>query len=362
MSNATISNARNAVIKLTGAITGNQIVTVPDGIEKTYIVSNGTTGAFTVQFKTATGTGSTFSTTDKGIKILFADGTNINTVDLSTLSGQIVAAQITSSTITTTQLATGAVLAGNIASGAVTAPAIGPGAVGPTQLANTSVTAGSYTVASLTVDAQGRITAASSGAGGAGGFIPVLAAVGPSSGTYTASPTAKRIAVYAVGGGGGAGNNSGNPNPMDPPSPPTTTYGAPGGIGGFGFFNVPINVPYSQPYSVGAAGNVAGAGGATNLGPAASVAAVNGGSAGTSASSVPGGNTRGTDGTAGPTVSLTTPADSRQYGATVGGMGGLFGRGGGQPETGNTAPSNPVNKLIYSSFPGALTIYENTGT
>jgi len=77
MDNATISNARNAVVKLTGTITGNQVVTVPDGIEKTYIVSNGTVGAFTVEFKTASGTGPTFSTTDKGIKILFADGTNI---------------------------------------------------------------------------------------------------------------------------------------------------------------------------------------------------------------------------------------------------------------------------------------------
>jgi len=84
MSNATISNARNAVIKLTGTITGNQIVTVPTGIEKTYIVSNGTVGAFTVQFIQAGGTGVTFATTDKSTKILFADGTNI--VDTGTVS------------------------------------------------------------------------------------------------------------------------------------------------------------------------------------------------------------------------------------------------------------------------------------
>lgn len=86
MTNGTISNARNAVIKLTGTITGNQIVTIPDSIEKTYIVENGTTGAFTVQFKTVSGTGPTFSTTDKGTKILFADGTNVNDI-LSNSSG-----------------------------------------------------------------------------------------------------------------------------------------------------------------------------------------------------------------------------------------------------------------------------------
>ena len=77
MSNAALSNARNAVIKLTGVITGNQIVTVPDGIEKTYIIANGTTGAFTVQFKTVSGTGVTFAATDKSTKQFFVDGTNV---------------------------------------------------------------------------------------------------------------------------------------------------------------------------------------------------------------------------------------------------------------------------------------------
>ncbi len=84
MSDGALSNARNAVIKLTGAITGNQVVTIPNSIEKTYIVSNGTTGAFTVEFKTASGTGVTFGTTDKSTRIFFADGTNI--VDTGTVS------------------------------------------------------------------------------------------------------------------------------------------------------------------------------------------------------------------------------------------------------------------------------------
>ena len=80
---AATATAQNAVIKLTGTITGNSIVTVPDSIEKTFIVTNGTSGAYTVQFKTASGTGVTFSTTDKGTKFVYTDGTNINEISSS---------------------------------------------------------------------------------------------------------------------------------------------------------------------------------------------------------------------------------------------------------------------------------------
>jgi hypothetical protein len=83
-SNGLVSDGKNAVIKFIGTITGNQTVTIPNSIEKTYIISNGTTGAFTVEFKTVSGTGVTFGTTDKSTKILFADGTNI--VDTGTVS------------------------------------------------------------------------------------------------------------------------------------------------------------------------------------------------------------------------------------------------------------------------------------
>jgi hypothetical protein len=86
-SNGITSNGKNAVIKLTGTITGNQIVTIPNSIEKNYIIENGTVGAFTVEFKTASGTGPTFSTTDKGIKFLYSDGTNI--VDANSLLSTI---------------------------------------------------------------------------------------------------------------------------------------------------------------------------------------------------------------------------------------------------------------------------------
>jgi len=69
------------MIEFTGTITGNQIVTIPLDVETFYFLRNSTTGSFTVQFKYASGSGSTvtFSATDKSDKIVFAaanDGTN----------------------------------------------------------------------------------------------------------------------------------------------------------------------------------------------------------------------------------------------------------------------------------------------
>jgi hypothetical protein len=93
----TLSVARNIVLKLTGTITGNQIVTVPNGIEKTWIVYNGTTGAFTVEFKTVSGTGPTFSTTNKGFKLVYSDGTNIVDVPLGVPGGSTTQIQFNSS-------------------------------------------------------------------------------------------------------------------------------------------------------------------------------------------------------------------------------------------------------------------------
>ncbi len=70
------------MIDFTGTITGNSIVTAPDSTEKVYIVVNGTSGPYTVQFKTASGTGITLGTSDKGTRLVFSDGTNI--VDTAT--------------------------------------------------------------------------------------------------------------------------------------------------------------------------------------------------------------------------------------------------------------------------------------
>jgi len=101
------------MIEFTGTITGNQIVTIPLDVQTFYFLRNSTSGAYTVQFKYASGSGDTltFSSTDKGDKLIFAsanDGTNPDIVTLSFGSGDV--------TLTGTQTLTNKTL---------TSPAIG---------------------------------------------------------------------------------------------------------------------------------------------------------------------------------------------------------------------------------------------
>jgi hypothetical protein len=87
MTNATVSNARNAVLQFTGTITANCTVFIETGIEKTYIVDNATSGAFTVALNQVGGSSVIWGTTDKSYKIIYLDGTNPTDIgnDLSTI-------------------------------------------------------------------------------------------------------------------------------------------------------------------------------------------------------------------------------------------------------------------------------------
>ena len=91
---ALTGTAQARMIEFTGSITGNQIVTIPLDIENFYILKNTTSGAYTVQFKYASGSGDTFTfaTTNKGTAILFAthnDNTNPDIIQIQT-GGDVV--------------------------------------------------------------------------------------------------------------------------------------------------------------------------------------------------------------------------------------------------------------------------------
>ena len=90
--NGALSNGKNAVIELTGAITGNRTVTITtaSGVtNKVYIIRNSTSGAFTVQVLVQGQSGVTFSATDKGTKILYVNGTDVIDSNIGKLSNDI---------------------------------------------------------------------------------------------------------------------------------------------------------------------------------------------------------------------------------------------------------------------------------
>ena len=88
-SNGLTSNGKNAVLELTGTITGNRTVTITtaSGVKnKVYVIRNSTSGAFTVTVLVQGQTGVIFSATDKGTKILYLNGTDVVDSNIGKLS------------------------------------------------------------------------------------------------------------------------------------------------------------------------------------------------------------------------------------------------------------------------------------
>jgi hypothetical protein len=140
MTNATISNARNMVLELTGTLSGNSTVNLPDGIEKFYVVKDSVThGVYTLTFKTTSGSG--FTTENGKAYLAYSDGTNMNGVSLTNLGGTIGTSQIDDNAIISSKINASAITSVKIADGAVTASQITSNAVTTDKIANDAVTA-----------------------------------------------------------------------------------------------------------------------------------------------------------------------------------------------------------------------------
>jgi len=140
MSNASISNARNMVLKFTGTLAGNRTVNLPDGIEKFYILQDATThGANSLTFKTVSGTGFTL---DEGkMHGGFSDGTNVYEVALNTLGGTIGTLQIDDDAITNAKIADNAILTANISNNQISSAKIIDANITEAKIENNAVTA-----------------------------------------------------------------------------------------------------------------------------------------------------------------------------------------------------------------------------
>ena len=89
--NGAISNGKNATLNLTGTLTGNVNVIVPDSIEKTYFVNNQVThGVYSLTFKTTSGTGVKLAQGNR--YTLYADGTNVNLIQMQQIWRTVSAA------------------------------------------------------------------------------------------------------------------------------------------------------------------------------------------------------------------------------------------------------------------------------
>ena len=110
------------MIEFTGTITGNQIVTIPLDAQNFYFLRNSTSGAYTVQFKYASGSGDTFTftATNKSDAIVFAtanDGTNPDIYTLPAGTGDVTLTgtqTLTNKTLTDPILSPGSATAGKI--------------------------------------------------------------------------------------------------------------------------------------------------------------------------------------------------------------------------------------------------------
>ena len=79
-SNGALSNGKNIVIKLTGTLAANRTVSIPDSIEKTFLVQDACDHAgYSLTFKTASGTGVLLC--EGNCYNLYSDGTNIEKVN-----------------------------------------------------------------------------------------------------------------------------------------------------------------------------------------------------------------------------------------------------------------------------------------
>jgi len=279
---------------LTGALAANQNVLLPQSVAGMWVVTNSTSGAYTVLLGSNNGSNAAAGTTvscPQGYSILvYCDGTNVKKADDGLLPTilSVSAGGTGSSTLTANN-----VILGN---GTSAVQFVAPGTSGNVLTSNGTT----WTSSSLA----------------SGGTLIRAPQILTSGTSYTTPSTCNHIYVEAVGGGGGAGSNN--------------NLNAGGGGGGYvaKYFNVSPSTSYS--YAIGGGGAATAAGGSTTFTVSGTTITATGGGAGGSA--VTGNTAFGGAGGVGTNGDLNGGGSNggyANYNAT-GGVGGssMFGGGG----------------------------------
>tara|TARA_B100000575_G_C22823490_1_gene484123 strand:- start:37 stop:705 length:669 start_codon:yes stop_codon:yes gene_type:complete len=138
MDDGSISQARNMVLAFGGSLTGATNVTVPNSIEKMYILDDRTThNTSTITFKTVSGTG--FAMSEGKKHIAYSDGTNMNRIDLSSLGGEIATASIADNAITTAKISDNQIVTAKISDNQITTVKISDNQITTAKIVNNAV-------------------------------------------------------------------------------------------------------------------------------------------------------------------------------------------------------------------------------
>ena len=140
MSNGAISQARNAVLNFAGTLGGATNITIPDGIEKVYLIKDATTHSGNdLSFKTVSGTG--IALTEGKTHIAYSDGTNMNEINLGNLAGEIGNASIADNSITTAKISDNQITTAKISANQITTSLISDNQITTSKIDNDAVTA-----------------------------------------------------------------------------------------------------------------------------------------------------------------------------------------------------------------------------
>ena len=120
-------------------MTGATSVTVPNSIEKMYILDDQTThNTSTITVKTASGTG--FAMDEGKRHLAYTDGTNLQRIDLSSLGGLVATASISDNAITSAKISDNQIVTAKISDNQIVTAKISDGVVTTVKITNNAIT------------------------------------------------------------------------------------------------------------------------------------------------------------------------------------------------------------------------------